>query len=67
MSRDVSMRAADEQHQRRADAFDLIWQFSGDGRSLSSAEILSYYREIADVKFPRGDIVGVLQRWVSYY
>jgi D-aminopeptidase len=36
------------------DAFDLIWQFSGEGRPISSAEVLAYYRDIADVNFAPG-------------
>jgi CubicO group peptidase (beta-lactamase class C family) len=36
------------------DAHDLTWQFSGTGRLLSSADLLSFYRDVDDVNFAPG-------------
>lgn len=36
------------------DALDLIWQFSNEGKPVSSEETLSYYRDITDVNFQPG-------------
>ena len=36
------------------DSHDLIWQFSGRGRPVSSADVLAMYRDIADVNAPPG-------------
>jgi D-aminopeptidase len=36
------------------DAHDINWNFSGTGRPVSSAELLSFYRDIDDVNFAPG-------------
>ena len=53
-SRDVTVRQLMGNIGGMRDAYEMIWQFSGAGGPISSAEVLSLYRDIDDVNFAPG-------------
>jgi D-aminopeptidase len=54
VTHDVTMRQLMGHTSGLRDAFDINWQFSGTRRAVSSADVLSFYRDIDDVNFAPG-------------
>jgi len=54
VARQVTMRQLMTNTSGLRDAFDIIWQFSGEGGPISSAEVTALYQYISDSNFPAG-------------